>query len=232
MIPLLHEPMYTVADAARLAHLTPSRVRRWLYGYHYEWGPAGKRRFGQQPPVIDRATSEGRPPSFLDLMELLFAKAFLDHGVSLRRVRRALEEARIYTKEDHPFAKRRFFCWGRDVFMELRHQPDSEIVQLLEGGQLAIRPVVLDIAHRIDFDADTQLAAAWWPLGKKKPVIVDPKVAFGAPSIARKGVKTANVYDMYVAEGRRAEAVTFWLGLEAREVAAAVEFEESIKKAA
>ena len=61
--------------------------------------------------------------------------------------------------------------------------------------------------------------------------MIDPLVSFGAPSILGKGVRTANIYDMFLAEGSRSSAVAEWLDLEQSEVDAAVEFEVRLKAA-
>jgi uncharacterized protein (DUF433 family) len=61
--------------------------------------------------------------------------------------------------------------------------------------------------------------------------VLDPRVAFGAPSVVGKGVKTANIFDLFEAEERRVDPVCSWLGLEPDEVKAAVKFEEKLKAA-
>ena len=230
---LIKRPAYTVADTGRLIGLTPGRIRRWLHGYSYEWGPPENRKHGSQPPVIKgfRKTGE-RLASFLDLMELLFAKSFLDSGVSLRKVRTALEEAKQFTKSDHPFASHQFYAWGKGLVLELPFRESPVLVELLTHGQTVIRPVVLEHALKIDFETSGNIASAWWPQGKGNPVVLNPKVCFGAPSIVGRGIKTNNVFDMYIGEGGDVDAVCSWFEIDRREVLAAVEFEENLRSAA
>jgi len=230
---ILHEPVYGVTEAARLLKMTPNRVRRWLFGYEYEWNSQGNRKRGRQPPVVERGESAAtRSASFLDLMELLFAKAFLDHGISLSRVRRALDEAKRHFREDHPFARQRFYAWKRDIYMQLGDDEDSTLVQLLHGGQLAIRPIIQQVGKQIDFDSDTHLATTWWPLGRRTPVVLAPRICFGSPCVQGRGIRTANVYDLFCAENRDVKQTCFWLDLSPHEVHAAVQFEERLVVAA
>jgi hypothetical protein len=82
----LDVPMYSPAMASRLVGLESSRVRRWLQGYEYTYQYA----------------------SFVDLIDLLFVKKFVEHGISVQRLRKALDEAVDLTGEHH-FAHRRFW---------------------------------------------------------------------------------------------------------------------------
>src|SRR5882724_11856012 len=102
---LLTADIYDPPEAARFAQISTGRVRRWLYGYTYQ---GADRTQHQQAPVLKRGPEE-RLVSFLDLIELRFARGFLDAGLSLQKVRLAFLEAHQMTQQDHPFARRRFF---------------------------------------------------------------------------------------------------------------------------
>jgi len=222
----LDAPIYEAAEVARLVGLTPSRVRRWLFGYHYRVG-ADKRERKQVPVVHREGTERSRYASFLDLIELLSVKSFLDKGLSLQRVRRACDEAASLLRLDHPFARKRFFTSGREIYLEIQsNQEVTDLLQLLSGGQWVIESIIREFAEQIDFDLESELASKWWPLGKDEYVVLDPLVSFGAPSIVGRGVKTANVYDLYRAERQRTEVVARWMSLTLAEVDAAVRFEK------
>jgi uncharacterized protein (DUF433 family) len=221
----LTAPIYEPAEVARLVGLTASRVRRWLFGYQYRVG-ADKREKKQVPVIHRRNTDRYRYASFLDLIELLSVKSFLDKGFSLQRVRRACDEAASVLSDDHPFARRRFFTSGREIYLEFQNRRDAaNLLQLLTDGQWVIEPIIREFAEQIDFDLDSELAAKWWPLGKNEHVVLDPLVSFGAPSIVGRGVKTANVFDLYRAERQKSEVVARWMSLTLTEVEAAVRFE-------
>lgn len=214
---------YPAAEAGRLVGLAPERVRRWLRGYDYTY--ASKRR--HQPAVLRRKRSEHRThASFLDLVDLLFVKRFVDYGLSLQRVRRALDEACDILGTDH-FARRSFFTDGRDIYLQVKEKGE-DLLQLLSGGQWVIAPIIQQLAEQIEFDDPTGLARRWYPLGPNGLIVLDPLVSFGRPTVAGRGIATANVFDLYKGEMERLEPVQEWLGLHRDEVLAAVRFEQRL----
>lgn len=215
---------YTAAEVGRLVDLNAARVRRWLTGYDYRL--ADQRR--HQRPVVKRKHDESTFASFLDLVDLLFVKCFLDHGVSLQKVRRALDEARKILGTNH-FARQTFFTDGKNVYLEMKGRGKA-LLQLLSGGQWVIAPIIIQLAKQIDFDAPTGLARRWYPLGPEGRVVLDPLVSFGRPTIVQKGIATANVYDFFLAEEQRVERVTEWMNLDFNDVNAAVTFERKLAR--
>ncbi len=82
------EPRYSPTEAGRIVGLSVGRVRRWLQGYRYQHGE----NVVTMAPVLSRS-SESKYASFLDLVDLLFVKKFLEVGFSLQKIRSALAEA-------------------------------------------------------------------------------------------------------------------------------------------
>ena len=223
----LGRPSYPVAEAGRLVGLTEGRVRRWLRGYEYRYGDAVR----GQPPVVQGGGTQSSYASFLDLVDLLFVKRFLDHGVSLQRVRRALDEARRLLGTDH-FARQTFFTDGGAIFLRLQEGAAGDrgdaILELMSGGQWVIAPVIRELAQQIEFGSPEGLAKRWYPLGRDRPVVLDPMVAYGAPSIAGRGVKTTNIHDLFIAEDESLASVRAWWELSDDEIRAAVDFERQL----
>lgn len=223
----LTRPAYAVAEAGRLAGVAAGRVRRWLRGYEYSYGDAVR----GQPPVLRGQSVGSSYASFLDLVDLLFVKRFLDYGVSLQKVRRALDEARGLLGTDH-FARQTFFTDGRSIFLRLQEGGagcrGDAILELMSGGQWVIAPVIRELARQIEFESPKGLARRWYPLGRNQPVVLDPMVAYGAPSIVGRGVKTTNIHDLFVAEGESLASVRAWWGLSDDEIQAAVDFERQL----
>lgn len=54
----------------------------------------------------------------------------------------------------------------------------------------------------------------------------DPQIAFGSPTIM--GIKTSNIYDLYLAEDKKIQAVCEWMKLGKREVEAAIAYEQQL----
>lgn len=226
----LDEPMYNAAMAGRVVGISATRVRRWLRGYEYRYSVASeaKRRKAAQGPVVHR-TTDSAYASFLDLIDLLFVRHFLDYGIPLQRLRKALSEAEELIGGHH-FAQRSFFTDGHEVWVQVKDESES-LMQLLSGGQWVIAPIIRQLAEQIDFQAVTGFAERWYPAGFDGRVVLDPRVSFGSPTVANRGVETCNIYDLFVAEGKRVVPVSRWMELREEEVEAAVAFEQQLRAA-
>ena len=223
-------PRYTPTEAGRLAGLTPDRVRRWLRGYEYTYSPAGAdsaRRVRKGPIRQRKGALESSYASFLDLVDLLFVKRFLEQGFSLQKLRIALAEAEAVIGGHH-FAQRCYFTDGRNIYLQVKDGDAENLLQLLSGGQWVIADVIKHFARQVDFDEKTGFAEKWFPHGRGGRVVLDPRVCFGAPTIVRHGVRTANVYDLYRAESQNVASVASWMDVESPDVEAAVTFEKAL----
>lgn len=222
--------IYARADAARLLGMTPARLRRWVGGYTY-WlkngSASGARR--RQPPVIRTdlpVIDETIALSFLELMELRVVKAIVDAGVSLQHVRAAARIASDHFRTDHPFASRRVFTDGRAIFSAVTDEISApNVVRWRNGeiGQIIAGGIFEQFLSEIEFDAATSLAFRWWPLGRATPVVLDPRISFGAPIVAGTAVRTSVVARMADHASIPEAAVAFELQLGQAEAAVAFE---------
>lgn len=225
-------PMYPAAMVGRLVGMGATRVRRWLKGYHYTYaaGPGKEIREGQMEPVVRRGeTADTSYASFYDLIDLLFVKRFLDLGISLQKIRKALDEAEELLGGHH-FAQRSFFTDGRNIYLKVKNDADA-LLELLSGGQWVIAQIIMQLAHQIDFDRPTGFARRWYPLAPNTLVVLDPNISFGQPTLAGRGILTANVYDFFMAEEKKINRVCSWMNLKRKEVQAAVIFERQLAAA-
>ena len=222
-------PIYPAAEAGRLVKLSPGRVRKWLQGYEYTYkaGTKNEQRSGSKGPIVKRQESHiSSYASFLDLVDLVFVKEFIAYGLSLQKIRRALDEAEQLVGGHH-FAQRKFFTDGKNIYFEVNNKADA-LMELLSGGQWVIAPVIKQFAHKVEFDTPTGYVKRWFPLGSSGLVVLDPTMSFGKPTLVNKGIATANVYDFYLAENKNTNKVSKWMGLKEEEVQAAVNFEQQL----
>lgn len=191
--------IYSRSEAARLLRVTPSRLRRWVsgYTYHYEYGR--RRRTGHQPPVVapDLPQLDGFIAlSFLELMELRVVKALIDEGVSLQHVRSASRIAADLFHTGHPFASKRVYTDGQRIFSTLSQDSvGSDLIELSKDRQFQVifGRVLAPFLNEIDFDPQTSLAHTWWPKGRNVPIVLNPRIAFGAPTIQGTRIRTSAV---------------------------------------
>lgn len=216
------EPRYSPTEAGRIVGLTVGRVRRWLRGYKYQHGD----NVVTMAPVLTRE-SDSKYASFLDLVDLLFVKKFLEVGFSLQKIRSALAEAEGIVGGHH-FAQRSFMTDGKNIFLWVKDSNSPHLLQLFSGGQWVIEDFIVRLARQIDFDEETGFAERWYPAGREGRVVLDPRIAFGAPTIIGTGVRTANIYDLFVGENENKQATAEWLNLRIEDVSAAIGYEQSI----
>jgi uncharacterized protein (DUF433 family) len=224
---------YSRADAARLLKVSPNRLSRWVRGYTYKLRQDGselaeKRRIDPVVALVNVPPIENvLVLSFVELIELRVIKAFIEKGLPLQRIRLAAERAVKVFYTAHPFASRRVFTDGQSVFAELSSNDDMpDVIELTRGEHLQIHSGVLmrDYLDEVSFNEDTLLANRWWPLSKRFPIVLDPKLAFGAPVIDGTATRTEVV--AAAARVMSMDAVAKMYDLQKRQVEAAVQFED------
>jgi hypothetical protein len=219
----LSRGIYSVPDVARLTELDTKRVRRWVAGYVFK-GRRGEER--RSDPVFQRERAEngGLLMTFLDLVEVLFVKAFVEHGVSMPTIRRVQEEASREFDVRHPFCVRRFETDGETIIERFMHEGRE---RLLDRKRLQMVDVTIfnPLIKTLDYERVSLEARRWWPLGKSVPVVLDPAHAFGAAVGAESNVPTATLYAAARAN-KDVGKVADWYGTNVAEVRAAVAFEE------
>jgi uncharacterized protein (DUF433 family) len=228
--------VYTLPDAARLVGTDAPKLRRWLYGYGYK--KAGKdHQYRSTPlwtPQYGPEEFGERVIGFKDLMEARIVREFVRRGVPLIVVRGCLDEARKMFGGDYPLTRQRFLTDGETIFHEVLDSQDlgdEPALVDLRKRQHVFRSIIKDSLYEgIEYDGDA--ARRWFPEGRNHPVVVDPQIQFGHPTIDQSGVPTAALYAAWLAEGKKRATVAKLFEVDPRQVDAAVKFEEKLRKAA
>lgn len=207
----LYLPAYQVSDASRYVGTSPQTVVYW----HYRGG-----RLGPALPSRERR----RPLSYLELVEAAFVATFRKLGVPLQRIRRAREYAAQTLHAEYPFAEYRWQTEGLHVMLALKEiEGESSVGRLVVGdahGQIVWEHLVGE--RFAQFDYENGLAIIWHVAGRQSPVVIDPRVSFGAPTVS--GVPTWILKGRYGA-GESTEDIQEDFGIEATDVAQGLEFE-------
>lgn len=224
---LIGTGLYTVPQAARLANVPAASIRRWLFGYKYKQADGS---FASRSPNVAadlaNAVNEHRILTFKDLIEIHFVNAFLTHGVSWATIKIAAAKARDLTEDDHPFATNRFFTDGETIFTEVKSTRRVHDLLDLKRGQMAFRRI-LNQSLRAKLDLGQRGVERWWPLGKRRPIILDPERQFGQPITKEEGVPTAVLAGSLAAMGT-IERVARWYDVDPKAVRASVELEKRL----
>ncbi len=227
--------IYTRAEAARLIGVTQTRLRRWVGGYTYRYRHRSVESRRRRPAVVQPklpVLGGSVALSFVELMELRVVKALVDSGISLQHVRAAASLAARQFDTPYPFAARRVFTDGQRVFATLARDPSvAEMIELSRDAidQIIAGRVFEPFLDDADFDAVTTLAERWWPLGRSIPVVLDPRIAFGAPVVAGARIRTNIVAGMASRTTPDETARVYRVSVES--VQAAVRFEHQLAAA-
>lgn len=220
----LYLPAYRLGDAAKYSGIAHQTVTHW---YH---GP------GQLGPALP-GHQRREHLSYLQLVEVAFVATLRKLGVSLQRIRRARAYAAQVLNAEYPFAEYRWLTEGHHAMLNLidvdDHAPETDggasISSLVVGdahGQIAWQEMIG--ARFAEFDYEEDLALTWHVRGRDNPVVIDPRVSFGAPTVRglptwvlkgrwKAGESISDIEDDF---GLEEEEITHGLGFEGIQLAA------------
>ena len=228
--------IYTTQEAATLLREQPATVRRWAFGYRRNRAAGAI----EHAPLIqtDLPEVEGqRALTFVEVIELLYIRAFQRAGVSWAVIKQAATVAARLYGSDHPFALRQVYADPHGLYAAVDEEDGSQsLVHLVGHGQHAMAALVKPYLDQIDFDVN-DVAVRWWPMGKAGGVVVDPRHSFGAPTVRGIGIRTSVLADAHAAEaGVRGDGaldrVAWAYEISPRHVQTAVDFEQWLLQAA
>lgn len=168
----LYLPAYRVVEVARYAGVTPQTVSNW------------QREASGHAPAIS-AREDHQALSYLQLVEVAFVASMRRLGVRLKAIRDARDYLRQRLDAEFPFATYRFKTDGQSILMDLEQfeatGSKGKLVVADKGGQLAWEAILEK--RFTEFDYEEELAARWYVAGRDSPIIIDPQVAYGAPTV-------------------------------------------------
>lgn len=187
--------LYSIPEAARLARIPSRSLVNWTRGYRY----FASGRWKDARPVVAPLVQDGSSAlSFVNLTEILTLAGFREAGVSMQKLRRALDYVRREMDVEHPLATQRILSDGVDLFWEYqeRHREEVVLVNIVRSGQRVFPEAVMRYLREIEWGRDT-FASRWWPGASEAgagQIVVDPRRAFGSPVIAGTGIRTEDVF--------------------------------------
>jgi uncharacterized protein (DUF433 family) len=221
----LNTGIYTVAETSRLTGVSKERIRRWLRGYHSELRKKNYPPLWEsQLPSIENKVALG----FLDLIEVKFVDAFLNKGVSWPVIHQVREKAqKLYPETKHPFCTQKFVTDGRQIFRDLHEETGEDCLEEIATDQRVFAEITKPFLKQLEF-RDGTILERWWPLGRDRHIVVDPRKNFGQPTVVTEGIPTQNLARSYKANGSSLEEVARWFEIRPESVQEAVEYERSL----
>ncbi len=226
MIEILGKGIYTIREASTLTKLPYHSVNRWVKGYSFKLN--GEERKSKSPSVVkvEIPQIDGKfAISFLNLIELLFVKEFMNLGVTLQTIRRASEVASEILDNSHPFAYRRFAIDNKSIFIEIEERTGGRSLVNLAKRQHEIKEFINQYLEEVEFDEFTELAIRWRPKGYDALIVIDPNVAFGKPVIEGTRIGTHTIFKQYQVENS-IPRVADWFDISESAVRTAINYEK------
>jgi uncharacterized protein (DUF433 family)/DNA-binding transcriptional MerR regulator len=209
-------PRYSIAEAAQYVRVPFSTIRTWVSGR------TGHASTNNAEPII-QLPSGARLLSFQNLVEVhILGSIRRYHGVPLQRVRKALRFVRKSLAQPHPLITARFETDGIDLFVrEL-----GKLLNASQDGQVGIKEALQASLRRVEHD-DDGLAARLFPFVRTgdseepKSIVVDPRVSFGRPVLAKTGIP-ANTVVSRLKAGESVESIANDYGITYEQVTDAI----------
>lgn len=218
---------YSPAEAARLLHMSPAMLRRWLFGYSYE---ASGGNLTRQPPLwrAQYDYDEEEPVlGFRDLIEARTVRKLRQIGLGLPTIRQCLKTAAEIAEDSHPFSTRKLRTDGKRLYLEVLDHTDGESSIIdLKQRQHAFARVIDQTFLDLEFEGD--IAARWWINARGRTLVIDPERSFGQPITNLGGIPTSRIFESVQAEGSESRVATIF-GIPRQVVRDALRYEEGLR---
>ena len=214
------ESMYSFSEAARLANVSTTTVKNWLFGYTV--------RGREVPPLFP--SGNGATVSFLQMIEMMvagrFRKSASGMNVPFRAVRDAYMNARESSGIEYPLAHMKLEALGGHIVHLLKEGGSLSSFQALDAPEQWTLPGLLrETIDQIEYDRE--LAARWFPIGKNVPIVVDPRLSTGLPVIHGRGVTVQAIRKRFQA-GLRIDFIAKDFEMEPHLVETALQYSERV----
>lgn len=224
-VTVLERPVYGMSQAAGLLGMRSDRVRAWLDGY----GRAGT----FYPPVIRPDHTGDDIVTWGEFIELGYLREYRHAGVSLQSLRPVIARLREEYLTPYPLATAKLYVHGKELVASLQDEfgLPPNIFMVVRTGAIGfeLSPNAEAFFRKVEFASSKEGGGAlrWLPAGPTSPVIVDPRVSYGMPTV--NGSSTERLFEVWTAEGG-VDATTRWLartyGMDDATLRAALSFEE------
>ena len=218
-ISVLDRELFDVSLAADVLRMPSSTLDWWLEG--------GRRNGREYEPVIRPVSTGSKAVTWGEFVEARYLLGYRrDLGVPLLSLRRFIADVRQALNVPYPLAHQRPWV-GEGRHLLVSAQKSSELpvdlwaMWVADTGQIMLTPPAESFLDRVEFDDDEAVRIR--PAGPDSPIVIDPEIRFGAPSL--RGIPTEAIADP-VRAGDPIEMVAVDFGLSLDDVIAALNYEK------
>jgi uncharacterized protein (DUF433 family) len=217
---LLERELYDEQLAAHILRVNPATLHWWLEG--------GERGGHLYEPVLRREAKGTRTVTWGELVEAWYLREYRrTHKVQLSRLRGFISYLRDSMSVPYPLATARpWVAPHRHLMIEAQraselqpqfwaaYEPDTGLQMLTHPAELFL--------ERVEFEHGDGDAVRLWPVGQDAPIVIDPLVRFGSPTVA--GIPTEALAEQ-VRAGDSVESVAADFSLRLADVISALDYE-------
>ena len=189
--PRLGMGIYTPREIADILRLPYAKVSRWISAY---WDGDLGEEFGRK---YSWKVNGSKAVSFHTFVELYVMMQFSEAGVKPKKI---LEAHKVLSKELNtafPFAMKsvltKICTDGGKIY-----QDENGVIVSLDGTRQLNLEFIRGFFKKLEF-GDGEMASRYWPLGRKKSVVIDPTRKFGHPILEPTNIYPETLYGLYKA---------------------------------
>jgi uncharacterized protein (DUF433 family) len=208
--------VYTLQEAALYSRVSSNRLASWLYGSH---------------PVIKAQLYQEHLVSFLDLIQAKAINNARALGISMQKIRQAIEVVRKYGI-DFPLANR-YAIVEFDKELHIQDHTTNELTQATgeQRHQRLMSNIVSQFLRDLEFNAEG-VVTKYTPFENNGiKITLNPKVQFGQPLVGNTGYRADILNKAYMAEDSY-KSVADEFAVEIDDVKTAVLYMVSLREAA
>ncbi len=212
--------VYTLQEAAFYSSVSSQKLSRWLYGT------------SNASPVVKSQLYEQNLVSFLDLIQSKAIDKARKLGVSLPRIRHAIDFAKKEFDIDFPLAHR-YALVEFEKELHIQNGFSNTITQITGRNrrQTLMPDIVRQFIQDLEFNVH-DIAEKYIPFENKGiKIVLNPKVQFGQPLVGNTGYPADVLYQSYLAENS-VQGVEDEFGVNKEEIETAILYIQSLKEAA
>lgn len=207
--------IFTISDISMILRLPYHKVSTWVNKY---WdGELGREYENNYSWSVDNS----KAVSFHTLIEFYVLYQLAEAGVKTRQVLTAHIELSKVFSTNFPFAQKKILenirTDGKRVYFNL----DGSLLSL-DGTRQFNLNFIETFFKNLDFDNDL-LASRFWPLGKSKSILIDPKRQFGHPVIGKTNIYPETLFSLYKG-GEPIDFIAFTYEIDEQQVLDAIDF--------
>jgi len=203
--------IYTAADAARILKVPYSKANYWFRYY-------AKHKFATSDFKYHFHVRDIVAVNFLTLIEMYVFYTLKEKGVKTNDIMEAHSVMADFLKTPYPFAKEDIYLNNKALLFSHKDLLISADKKL----QTVIVQILKPFLSKIQFN-DDRMANRFYPMGKKKTIVVNPENQFGQPVIEGTNILAQTVFLLSEA-GESKKSIAKLYDLNIKQVSDAIEF--------